>query len=71
MKYVIKTSFTDAEIKQESYFENKSNEIRSAITNRILYLEDEEVRKALIALGWTPPMEKKKVNCKSQIYRKG
>ena len=60
MKYVINTSFTDAQIKQECYFDDKSSDIRRDITSRILYLQDEEVKKALIALGWTPPMEKKK-----------
>ena len=56
MKYgfeVATTPMKDGKIVQELY--NVNNNIREQMTRRVIDTQEQQIRKALIALGWTPP----------------
>lgn len=59
MKYEMKTK-TSAEgtIVQELYYEHEG--MTALISRRIVHTQEEQIRAALIALGWTPPEKKER-----------
>lgn len=56
-KLIIKTKFNRDVI--SSSIENNMDEITNVMFEKIIRLQDEGIRKALIELGWTPPEEEK------------
>ena len=56
-KVVTKTARRqDGTIVQEVYSER--DDVRELILRQVMATQDEEIRKALIALGWTPPPDR-------------
>jgi len=58
MEIKINTFTKDDLIIQEEYMEDHATSYRSEITRRIMNTREDQVREALIELGWTPPEEK-------------
>jgi hypothetical protein len=58
MKYVITTSIEGNKIIQEGRYEDELNSVRTKMVRKILNTEEQQVKDALIKLGWTPPKDK-------------
>jgi hypothetical protein len=58
MRYEVKTTFNESQISQTLLKHDHLNETSESIRRKIINIEEEGVRKALIELGWTPPKTK-------------
>jgi hypothetical protein len=56
MKITVNTRYDDAVIIQEIVNDQIAPDIMYQVTKKIIQLQDEEIKKALIKLGWTPPL---------------
>lgn len=59
MEYSVETKFSKEMIKQSTTIKDGDRVINSVVSN-IIRLEEQDVRDALIKLGWTPPKDKEK-----------
>jgi hypothetical protein len=55
MKINVKTEFNDEEIRQHVEVENPSGDVVHRTAVEVIQLRDQQVRSALLKLGWTPP----------------
>lgn len=62
----VETYTENQEIHQKMFVES-FNEQRTLLSYKIMSLEEEGIKKALIELGWTPPKEEAKDH-KGQTY---
>ena len=57
MQYtVVTTPYTDGHIEQVLFLEDVGD-IRQEIFRRVLHTSEQQIREALIQLGWTPPAQ--------------
>ncbi|QHJ82053.1 MAG: hypothetical protein [Bacteriophage sp.] len=55
-EYIVKTTVHGNSIVQESGWQyDASSNLRNDIVRRVVQLEDEGIKAALVKLGWTPP----------------
>ena len=63
MRVKVDTSFNDKTIDVHTYYENSGNEIGGnaikTITRKIINLEENAIKEALMKLGWTPPTKER------------
>lgn len=59
MRVKVETNFNGNTIDVHTYYENLENEMGRSpiqtITRKIINLEEDAIKEALIKLGWTPP----------------
>ena len=59
MKYELKTYITDEDWIVSEVWTDGYDNMMERITRQVLNTREEQVRRALIELGWTPPGEKR------------
>ncbi len=57
MSYSVLTQIVDDEVIEQSLKSNPKDEYLSRLSKLIMDTKEEQIRKALISLGWTPPKE--------------
>jgi len=53
------TKVKDGNIELKTYMDSNFNNTRTLINKKLIDMQDEAIKNALIALGWTPPKDKK------------
>ena len=57
MEYKVETKFNKSRIEQETKLVDNFSDTVQTISSRVINLEEQGVIDALVALGWTPPVE--------------